>query len=590
MEKVNGYSKNQNVQMLIALMLEHGIKRVVVSPGSTHMEIVGGLQYNGNFKMYSAVDERGAAYMAVGMAADTGEPVAVICTESVASRNYYPAITEAYYRQLPILAITGVHGYEKIGHLHSQIIDRSISPKDTFRLKVQLPVIKDETDLWESNVMINRALLELRRHGGGPVHIDLPWSENMDDFTVKELPCPHIIRRYGVKDSLPVIPQGKIAVFIGTHPDFDEKCTKAIDKFCAIYDAVVFCGHTSGYKGEYRVHSALLAFQQSAEYDIFEDIDLLIHIGNPVADEATMRKLKRIKQVWRISLDGEIRDTFKKLSAVFEMDDEHFFVYYGTLMEGLVQKNYLQRCLSLKENLSYSIDTLPFSNMYASANIAKRLPHNSLIHIGLSTSIRVWGLFEFPCTVRSCANVGTRGIDGVMSSFLGASFVNRDILCFCVLGDLTFFYDLNALGNRHISNNVRVLLVNDGGGGLFKTSTSRNHKFIGDKDNDAFLGAVGHFGKQSPTLVKGLAESLGFEYLTASNKEEFNVACERFLISDMTEKPMIFEIFTKDYEESKAFDMMANIDVTTTGAIKQTVRNILGDDAIKFGKKVFGRK
>ena len=195
--------------MLISLMAAHGIKRVVVSPGTTHMELVAGLQFNGGFEMYSCVDERGAAFLACGMAARSGEPVAVICTESVASRNYNSAMTDAYYRQLPVLAITGVHGYSRIGHLHTQIIDRSVSPKDTFKLKVQLPDIKSAEDVWMSNVLINKALLELGHRGGGPVHIDLPWSGSQD-FTVKQLRETRVIRRYCKKDELPELRGGGV--------------------------------------------------------------------------------------------------------------------------------------------------------------------------------------------------------------------------------------------------------------------------------------------------------------------------------------------------------------------------------------------
>lgn len=585
MEKIKGYSKNMNVQMLIALMQAHGIRHVIVSPGTTHLDIVAGLQFNGNFEMYSTVDERGAAFMACGMAAENGEPVAIVCTESVASRNYFSAMTEAYYRQLPILAITALRGYAKIGHLHSQVIDRSISPKDTFRCKVHLPIIKDADDVWESNIMINNALLELRRNGGGPVHIDLPWSAEKD-FSAKELCKTRVIRRYCKGDALPDIPHGKIAVFMGTHAAFTDKQTKTLDRFCQTYDSVVFCGHTSGYKGEYRVLAELAAFQK-AEYDIFDDIDLLIHVGGLDTEEMTINRLKNVKEVWRINPDGEIRDRFQKLTSVFEMEDEMFFAYYIN-SEVSPKSDYLQRCLSLTQGIASPIEKLPFSNVYAAAILSKQLPENSLIHLGLSNTIRAWSLFEFPQSVSSSCNAGTRGIDGVMSTFLGASFVNKNRICFCVLGDLTFFYDMNAIGNRALGNNVRILLVNDGCGGLMKTNLV--YKYMGDVNTNEFLAAAGHFGNQSPTLVKNYAENLGFEYLTASNKVEFEEVYMRFITPEMTDKPLLFEIFTKDSEEREAFDIMYNIDVTIKSAAKQAAkqvaRQVLGQKGINAVKKV----
>ncbi len=592
MEKVHGYPKNLNVQMLISLMLEHGIKRVIVSPGGTHNEMVAGLQYNGNFEMYSTVDERGAAYMACGMAAETGEPVAIVCTESVASRNYYPAMTEAYYRKLPVLAITGVRGYEKIGHLQPQVIDRSESPTDTFKIKVHLPRIKDETDIWESNILINKAILELKHKGGGPVHIDLPKTDGgILDFSDKELYKPRIIRRYTYCDELPMLPSGKTAIFIGTHNRFSERQTEAIDSFCTTHNAVVFCGHTSGYNGKYSVKSCLPAAQH-VEYNIFKDIDLLIHIGEQTSDEPTAGRLVNVREVWRVSLDGEIRDTFKKLTNVFEMSEETFFNHY----KGVNPKNsneYLQECIRVKEGLHVHINNLPFSNVYAAAIISKNLPEYATIHLGMSNTIRAWSMFDFDRSINVNCNTGTRGIDGVMSTFLGASFAAKSKLFFCVIGDLSFFYDLNSIGNRSVGSNIRILLVNDGGGGLFKLSGIDHYRYIGVNDTNPYIAAAGHFGNKSKTLVKGYAESLGFEYLTASSKEEFNAVYERFITPEMTDKPMLFEVFTNDYEEREAFDIMYNLDVSVQSAAKQMAKQILGQKGVDAIKKVInsnGRK
>ena len=168
------YSANRNVQLLVALLKAHGIRKVIASPGTTNMELVGSLQHDGSFEMYSCVDERSAAYMACGLCAETGEPVVITCTEATASRNYYPGLTEAYHRKLPILAVTGLHGYGEAGQLTPQAIDRDASPSDTVRLKVHLFPVRTPQDEWDSTLNITRAILELTRHGGGPVHLDLP--------------------------------------------------------------------------------------------------------------------------------------------------------------------------------------------------------------------------------------------------------------------------------------------------------------------------------------------------------------------------------------------------------------------------------
>ena len=132
------YSNDKTTQILLSLLKAHGIRKVIVSPGTTNISLVGSMQYDSFFELYSSVDERSAAYIACGLAYESGEPVVLSCTEATASRNYLPGLTEAYYRKLPILAITGNHGSCEVGHLKPQVIDRSVMPRDTVRLSVNL--------------------------------------------------------------------------------------------------------------------------------------------------------------------------------------------------------------------------------------------------------------------------------------------------------------------------------------------------------------------------------------------------------------------------------------------------------------------
>ena len=172
------YSDEKNVQILISLMKQHGIKKVVVSPGSTNVTFVGSIQQDPYFEMYSCVDERSAAYMAVGLAAESGEAVALSCTGATASRNYFSALTEAYYRKIPILAITSTQDESYIGNLRPQVLDRSQQPNDIVKISQHLQNIKDEQDVWDVTLKANRAILELNHHGKGPVHINLSTRRN----------------------------------------------------------------------------------------------------------------------------------------------------------------------------------------------------------------------------------------------------------------------------------------------------------------------------------------------------------------------------------------------------------------------------
>ena len=208
------YSNERNIQIVISLLKANNIKKIVASPGATNFSFVGSLQNDPFFEIFSSVDERSAAYIACGMATESGEPVVLTCTGSTASRNYLPGLTEAYYRKLPVLAITSHQGKDRLGQLIFQNIDRSTPPKDAVKLSVELPVVKDERD--EAFVMMeaNKAILELRRNGGGPVHINM-FTTYSRDFSVKELPSVRVMKRVQAWDEMPQMVKGKICVYVG---------------------------------------------------------------------------------------------------------------------------------------------------------------------------------------------------------------------------------------------------------------------------------------------------------------------------------------------------------------------------------------
>ena len=193
------YSNDKNAQILLSLMKAHNIRKVIASPGTTNIAIVGSMQHDEYFEMYSCVDERSACYMACGLSAESGEPVAIVCTEATASRNFFPGLTEAHYRKLPILVIAGSHGEYSIGNLHSQSIDRTQSPKDTVRYSAFVNKINSSQDESHNVTIINKALIELKRHGGGPVLVNIVASPL--GFDTETLPHVKAIKYYN-KESL----------------------------------------------------------------------------------------------------------------------------------------------------------------------------------------------------------------------------------------------------------------------------------------------------------------------------------------------------------------------------------------------------
>lgn len=582
------YTVNKNALVLISLLKQYGIKKVIASPGTVNVPFVASIQQDDFFEVYSCVDERSAAYMACGLASESGEPVVITCTGATASRNYLPALTEAYYRKLPVIAVTGTDRIENVGHLMPQSIDRSQIQKDVAVCSVFLNQIITDEQMWKCVVDANKALINVTRRGGAPVHINLEinngyfFKKNM--FPVEELPKAKKISYYDSLDDCPVIPSGKVAIFVGSHVPFTEAETNAIDHFCAKYGSVVFCDHTSNYHGKYRVLTGLIGQQENAVSKVVPDV--LIHIGQISGDYASMGLAGCAKSVWRVAPDGELHDTFKKLDCLFAVEEQKFFEYYSAQKQTGENNSYFAMCQEVYKELYDKIpQELPFSNIWVAKRLYQELPQNSFIQLGILNSLRSWNLFDSKSIVSESCNTGGFGIDGGVSSFIGASLAKKADYYYCVTGDLAFFYDMNVLGNRHIDNNVRLMVVNNGVGVEFKFYHHQSD-FL---DVDKYIGAAGHFGNKSHELLKHYSEDLGFEYLSASNKEEFEKVYSRF-VSDKKDKPILFEVFTNASDDDKALYMINHLQgATLKQAVKQEIKNIVGPSTVKAIKSIVKR-
>lgn len=575
------YSAERNVQILVYLLKANNIRRIIASPGTTNVTFVGTVQHDDFFKMYSCVDERSAAYMACGMAAESGEPVVIVCTGATASRNYVSGLTEAYYRKLPVLAVTASQPTERVGHLVPQLIDRSELQRDIAVLSVDMPNIKDSDDEWFCEINANRAIAALARHGGGPVHINLETRYSAD-FSVKKIPSCRIIKYFTTGCVFPEIKSGRVAVFIGNHRKFERDEVLAIENFCVAYDAAVFCDHTSGYNEGHKALWTLCGSQLDYESPN-RNIDLLIHIGEVSGDYFTQSVLRPL-EVWRVNEDGEMRDWFKKLSAVFEMSEKEFFSYYAKKnVSATKQELSFAEKLNKEYDMIYShLPELPFSNYYIANQCSLQLPENSVLHLGILSSLRSWNYFRIPSSVLAFSNTGGFGIDGDVSSMLGAALVNPKKLYFGIFGDLAFFYDMNSIGNRHLPSNLRIMLLNNGVGQEFR---NKDHLcYLYGTDSITYMGAAGHYGNKSKTLVKHYAEDLGFEYLSANNKESFNANCDRFFCSENIDKPIFFEVFTNTEEETEAAYIMRHCykdkAIAAKNEMKKAIKSFIGQAGV----------
>lgn len=565
------YVNDLNTLILVSLLKEHNIKKIVVSPGTTNIGFVISVQNDPWFSVYSAVDERSASFIACGLADASGEPVVLSCTGATASRNYLPGLTEAYYRKLPILAITSSQNNMKCESYSPQFIDRTRQFNDLVKYTFQaMTITENEKNCYITQ--INKAILELTHNTIGPVHINLEFA-----YSGKFVDCLPKIRkicRVKLDDQFPIIPtDSKIGIFVGSHFPFSKNEEDIIDKFCAQYNAIVICDQTSNFRGKYR-YLANLANQQNKILSS-RRFDLLIHIGTVSGAYIPLES----KETWRVNEDGEVRDLFGNLTCVFQMKEEEFFSYYADNSNKKPSSKLLETVKSERESIIQRMGELPFSNLWMASKIEGELPRNSVLHLAILNSLRAWNIFETDKTITCYSNTGGFGIDGCLSSFIGAAKSNPEKQFYGVFGDLSLFYDVNSLINS-IPRNVHILLVNNGVGTEFKNYSHIASRF-GD-DADKYIAAKGHNGFKSNTLIKNYAEGCGLTYLSAANKEEFLKEKDEWLICG----GVLLEAFTTDFDESKALKLINSVEDGAKIELKNKIENSF---VYKVAKKIIRR-
>lgn len=319
-----------NINVVVTLLKKHGIRYLVISPGGTNKEFAKVVQDDSFFKCFSVVDERSAMYFAIGLYLQTGEIVATSCTSAQATRNYIPGLTEAFYKEVPILAIT-MEKHPRFKYQgYMQAPDQTSLPKDCVKKAFELPSIQDETDMLHSVRLINESILELSRGRLGPVQLCIPWLDNeLDDIEVK----PRIIKRYSTTSNWDDVnlSNKRIMILIGEHRPFSKHESEIIDGFCDSHNAMVYVNHISNFHGKYSVYGSLSLWTMS--FENFESDfapDIIITIGGLTGDYPLFLTLSRSKlkntEHWSLSQDGRIVDTYDKLSRVFQCDTGYFSI------------------------------------------------------------------------------------------------------------------------------------------------------------------------------------------------------------------------------------------------------------------------
>ena len=535
------YTDKKNILQLVALLRAHGIKRIVLCPGSRNIPLVQTLANIPDFTCYPVTDERSAGFFALGLALHGGGPAAVCCTSGTALLNLHPAVAEAYYQQVPLVVISADRPAAWIGQMDGQTLPQPGVFGTLVKKSVSLPEVVSEEDEWYCNRLINEALLELSHHGKGPVHINVPISEPFFLLPVNELPNARVITRYqGLnvydKDYHPLIDRlnryQRRMVVVGQMNLiylFDKRYTKMLYKHFAWFSENISNQPVPGMP--IRNIEPLLCSMNQEEQEKMRP-ELLITYGGHVISKRLKRFLRKHPPVehWHISPDGEVMDLYGSLTTLIEMDPFEFLEKIAPMMDNRTPD--YPRGWEARSKAIPQAD-FAYSEMSAIGKVIRQLPVPCSLHLANSSTVRYAQLFDVPSEVEILSNRGTNGIEGSLSTAIGYATAS-DKLNFIIIGDLSFFYDMNALWNSNYGANVRILLLNNEGGEIFHALPG----LVLHENARRFVTAT------HKSSAHAWAEDRGFEYLSAHNDAELDEAVKRFTEPSVTQRPMLLEVFT----------------------------------------------
>ena len=568
------YSNVKSVQILVAMLKKKKIKNIVFSAGTSHDAIVRSVEEDGYFKTYNVVDERSAAFFAIGLIQELQEPVAICCTAGTAAVNYMTGVTEAYNRKLPLIVITADKNPYYLNQLEDQMLDQVNLFKTITKYTNTLPIIKDGKDEWYCKRIVNEAFLELDHNGRGPVHINIPIEEGMfavdGVFTTSELPEVKLVERIDyktdeqkLKEKFENLKNKKVLIIYGQDYDIPEQRINNLEKIFDSYNCVISVDKLSNLhcKGSLETTRAALEAKMAGNFNELLP-DIVITLGGTVVWDGkfSLKGYKNEFESWLINEDGKIQDCYKNITTIFEMSIDEFLEKMAKYNVSSSKSYY-----ELWENKTkqFNIPDFEYSNLYTIQKLMNNLPKNSKLNLANSSTIRLAQYFDIDKDIKIYCNRGIHGIDGCMSAFIGQAAVS-DKLNFLIIGDLAFFYDMNALWNRYVGKNIRIMLNNNSGASLFhfnqglKRFPTLNENVAADHNANA----------------KGWAESRGFKYLYSTNKEEFNKNLEEFLDSD-SDKPIILEVFTKKEEDARLQHEFFEYNLSDSEKLKRGIKNVI---------------
>ena len=535
------YCDKDNVNILTSLLVAHGVRHAVVCPGSRNAPIVHNLDNCETIACHPVTDERSAGFYALGICQATDEPVAVCVTSGTALLNLAPAVAEAMYQHQPLIAISADRPRQWIGQLTGQTMPQAGVLAAIVKQSADLPEPHDSEERWHCNRLVNEALIAALQGSRGPVHINIPISEPLYSFSTESLPEERVIKlssavsEGGAAELLSALERARRPIIIMGQMKPGDMPDGVIQRLRGQH-YVIMHEVLSGNEGS----SAMEETIALAEMDGCLPPDIIVFVGDTLVSKRARRFLShaRTAEAWTINAEGIVHDPFMNLRGVIQARPSDVL----TAISGDGPREWSDYWERLRTAATAHRET--FSPVYSNL-LAVRLLHeclsgqsgNYVMHYANSTPIRLGCLYA---RSHVFCNRGINGIEGSLSTAAGYSLSTAGTV-YCVIGDLSFFYDQNALWNTNIRGNLRILLLNNSGGEIFA-------KFDGLRQSNARGIVMGSHN----TSAEGICIENNITYLKAHNTEELcrNI---KLLTTVRAERPILLEVFTDTDEDMRAY-------------------------------------
>ncbi len=539
------------IKQLADICSAKGVKHAVLSPGSRCAPLVIAFARHPEIQCYNIIDERSAGFYALGIAQQTKQPVALICTSGSAVLNYGPALAEAYYQQLPLIAITADRPSEYIDQGEGQAMrQRNVFAnyvKDSFSLPNN---VTDADDTWHSARMVNKALNTATRSPFGPVHVNVPLKEPL--YNQQDYHTPERLQLVDMPETAPHLPQEQLETLLDTWntanshmilvgPTVPEEGLSKALRHLAADDSVAILTEATANLANDEFITAIDPVMDHIEKDALPDHrpELLITFGGNLLSKKLKVFLRKNppKHHWHIHPGGYFPDTYKSLSKGITALSLHFFQWLANAHTPRISQfgpSWKKAKLKARERHEQIIRDAEWSDMKAFSNIIPALPNGSQLQLGNSTPVRYASLFEFSHEryITLFANRGVSGIDGSISTAAGAALLT-DKLVVCIIGDLSFFYDSNALWNNHLPSNLRIIVINNGGGNIFRIINGPSE----------LQELEQYFETPHPGNIEQVVKGFGVDYLEANDEAGLKAVLPQ-LFEPQAEKSVVLEVRT----------------------------------------------